>query len=266
MDIAAGRAALRRLGEGVLDAVLPPRCLACGEPVVSHGTLCSGCFAGLEAIGDPQCFRCGSPFVHEGQASTGEGSLGEGFLCNSCSEKPPVYGRARAAYLYNDGSKRLLLPLKHGDRTDLSRPLARRMAIAGRRILQDADLLIPVPLHHRRLLKRRYNQASLLAAELSRQSAVPWAPNLLRRHKRTPPLGPLGAFERREALADAFHLGQQRSVVQGRRVVLVDDVLTSGATVGACATVLLSHGAAGVDVLAAARVANRSLVEGGFDD
>ncbi|KAA2211517.1 ComF family protein [Teichococcus oryzae] len=251
---------LHGFGRVALDALLLPRCVACGEVSLSHGAACPDCFAALTPLSEPQCRCCGTPFLHEGQAA-GMDDAGKAW-CGRCAEEPPIYGQARAAYLYDDGSKRLLLPFKHGDRTELALPLARQMARAGRELLDHADLLLPVPLHRRRLMHRRYNQAALLARQLSRLSGIPWAPNLLLRPRRTPPLGPLGALARAEVLRGAFALAaRDRPRIDGRRILLVDDVLTSGATVSACTAVLLEAGARSVDVLAVARVADPRLVE-----
>ncbi|MFC0386344.1 ComF family protein [Muricoccus vinaceus] len=245
----AGRVAglARRGGLGALDVLLPPHCLACEEPVLDQGTLCPACFSGLHGIVPPFCHNCGQPFEHEGVAEDG--------LCPGCIARPPAFERARAAFVYNDALARLVLPLKHGDRTDLAGPLARHMARAGADLLAEADVIVPVPLHRRRLFARRYNQSALLAMRLGRMAGVRVVPDALRRVRATPSLGPLGAEARRALMAGAIRVAP-RAVgrLAGRRVLLVDDVLTSGATANACAEALLGIGAARVEVLAAARV------------
>jgi ComF family protein len=156
---------------------------------------------------------------------------------------------------YDAGAQRLVLPFKHGDRTELAAPLARHMARAGAALLAQADVLAPVPLHWRRLLARRYNQAALLAARLARVARKPHVPDLLRRVRHTAPLAEMGAAERAATLDGVFALSRHGAArIAGRRVLLVDDVMTSGATAEACARVLLDAGATAVDVLAAARV------------
>ena len=149
-------------GRLLLDAVLPPLCLGCSEIVASPGTLCAACWQGFSFIAPPHCARCAYPFTQD---------LGEGALCGACLARPPRYRRARAALVYDAESRRLVLPFKHGDRTDIARACGGWMARAGAELLAEADLVAPVPLHWRRLFTRRYNQAQLLARIVVREAA-----------------------------------------------------------------------------------------------
>lgn len=241
----------RALGRWALDALFPPACLTCDTPVAEQGGLCPPCFGCLSPVSAPHCLRCGVPFAHARQGEAVEG----GALCPSCVARPPAFVEARAALRYDAGAKALILPFKHRDRTEMALPLARMMRRAGRAMLEGADALVPVPLHRWRLLARRHNQAALLAVALGRLSDRPVLPRALERRRATTALGELGAVERRVALEGAFAVPSAMAPrLAGRRLVLVDDVLTSGATADACARALLAAGAARVSVLAAARV------------
>jgi ComF family protein len=235
-------------GRALLDLFLPPRCVACDEPVTAQGLLCAECFRRTGFITEPLCARCGVPF-----AAAGLG--GADHLCPSCRAAPPVFGRARAALRYDAQGRRLILPLKHGDRTELAAALAPLMAHAGAALLRESDLLVPVPLHRARLFHRRYNQAGLLASAVGRIASLPCLLDGLQRRRATASLEKKSAAERAAEVADAFQMRPSRARrVAGKRMLLIDDVLTSGATANACAAVLLAAGAVSVDVLAAARV------------
>lgn len=235
--IAAASAAL-------LDALLPPRCLCCGAAVDRQGGLCPGCWTGLRFIAPPFCARCGLPFEYEAQ---------DGNVCGACLAEPPAFARARAVLVYDDGSRPLVLSFKHGDRIHAAGAYGGWLARAGKELLADADLLAPVPLHRGRLFRRRYNQAALLAQSLSRHAGVPAIPDLLVRQRATPTQGGLNRKDRHANVKGAFRLRAGPSVAD-KRVVVVDDVLTTGATLAECARVLIKAGAARVDVLTLARV------------
>lgn len=240
-------ALIARLGRTALDLLLPPHCLTCDAPVSAPGQFCPECFLEANFIAEPCCARCGLPFTYRGEGNR------DG-LCPTCEAAPPPWGQARAAFRYDTLSRRLVLPLKYADRTELATALAPLMARAGAPLLARAEVLVPVPLHRARLLARRYNQAALLARALSRLSPLPMALDALIRTRATAPLAALGAAARAETVRDAFALRPGReAAVAGRRVLLIDDILTSGATCGACTRVLLAAGAQAVDVLVAAR-------------
>ncbi|CAO3414589.1 ComF family protein [Azospirillum doebereinerae] len=228
----------------LLDALLPPRCLCCGTAVDRQGGLCPACWTGLSFIAPPFCACCGLPFEYEAQ---------DGNLCGACLAEPPAFARARAVLVYDDGSRPLVLGFKHGDRIHAAGAYGGWLARAGAELLTDADALVPVPLHWSRLFRRRYNQAALLAQALSKRSGVPTVPDLLVRRRATPTQGGLDRKGRHRNVKGAFRLRGGQSV-DGKRVVLVDDVLTTGATLAECARVLTRAGAARVDVLTLARV------------
>jgi ComF family protein len=236
-----------RGARGLLDLILPPRCLRCGTIVEDAGRLCAECWRSLAFLGPPQCRLCGYPLPH---------ALPEAPLCGECVREEPAYDRARAALRYDDGSRRLILAFKHADRTDTAPAFGGWLARAGTELLADAELLAPVPLHRLRLLRRGYNQAAILARAVMRETGLRLIPDLLQRRRATPSQQGLSAQARlQNVTAGAFRVHPwHRSKVADRRVVLVDDVLTTGATVAACARVLRRAGAARVDVLTLARV------------
>jgi len=228
-----------------VDVALPRLCPACREPVSDAG-LCAGCWSKLSFIARPYCERLGTPFAFDG---------GAGLLSMEAIADPPAYHRARAAVRYDDVARTLVHAFKYGDRLDLAPTLGRWMASAGHELLTGADALVPVPLHWRRLWTRRFNQSALLAEVVGKSAGVPVAHGVLKRIKATPQQVGLSQAERATNVQGAFRVpGDGRAEVTGKRLVLVDDVLTSGATVDACARTLLRAGAANVDVMVFARV------------
>ena len=237
--------ALRGAGRVVLDAALPPLCPACRKPVAEDGGLCPGCWSQLSFITPPYCERLGIPFAYD---------PGPGVLSMQAIADPPAYERARAAVRYDEIARTLVHALKYGDRLDLAPTLGRWMVQAGGPLLAEADALVPVPLHWRRLWWRRFNQSAALAEVIAARVKLPVA-HALARVKATRQQVGLTASERALNVQGAFRVREQaRAEVKGRRFVLVDDVLTSGATIDACSRVLLRAGAAAVDVLVFARV------------
>ncbi|MHA1536678.1 MAG: double zinc ribbon domain-containing protein [Alphaproteobacteria bacterium] len=241
---------LRRAGGVVLDVLLPPRCLSCGVVVDRQGTICPGCWSELAFLSEPLCACCGYPFAFD---------PGPEAECGACAQGRPAFGRARAVLAYDDLSRGLVLGLKHGDRTHLAPALGVLMARAGAELLGHGEIIVPVPLHRRRLWRRRYNQASLLALAVGRAGGLPMAPDALVRRKPTASLGHMSPSARRRALRGAFAVPKnRRQQIIGKRVILVDDVLTTGATAEACARCLKRAGAATVELLVFARVVRGS--------
>lgn len=240
--------ALRALGHAAMDLFFPPSCLACRRATDRANALCAECWAQVRFIERPYCERLGTPFSID---------LGtEGLLSPKAVADPPVYGRARAVTRFDDGPLRLLVHrLKYHDRVEIARPLGAWMARAGMELLVDADLLVPVPLHRARLISRRFNQAHALAKAISAQCGVPADPCALARVKATPSQVGLSRSQRAINLQGAFIVPDARAPsVEGRAIVLVDDVLTTGATANAASRALLRAGAKRVDVLVLAMV------------
>jgi ComF family protein len=222
---------------------LPPRCPACGQVTEADHRFCPACWGGLRFLGPPWCASCALPFDHD---------RGDDACCAACLEAQPVHAGARAAVAYAPVARDVALKLKYGGRLAAAETMARLML---RLMPQDAELLVPVPLHRRRLWSRGYNQAVLIASSLSRIGGVPADAHVLVRTRATPPLRGLGRPARAKTLAGAFAVPRHaRPRLAGRSVVLVDDVYTSGATADACTRRLLAAGARQVTVLCWARV------------
>jgi predicted amidophosphoribosyltransferase len=237
---------LDALKAALLNTLYPPRCLACTEATDAARGLCSACWADTHFISGGTCARCGVPLMGAGADDA----------CEGCDRHPPAWDRGAAAMLYKGAGRRMVLALKHGDRLDMVRPLAGWMAAAGRDLLTGADLIAPVPLHWRRLARRRYNQSAELARRLAGLSGKPAAVGLLVRRRATTPQEGMDRAARAANQAGAFSVApRQAAAVAGRAVLVVDDVMTSGATLSACADTLRAAGAARVDVLVLARVA-----------
>ncbi len=247
----------RGLGRA-LDLILPPRCHGCGALVDDQAALCPACWSAITFVSEPLCRCCGLPFAFDPAAGLcdglANGPAAPALLCGACLAAAPAFARARAVMRYDAASRPLLLGFKHGDRTEAAASFAGWMARAGRDLLAEAELVAPVPLHWRRLFARRYNQAALLTRALARQAGLREVPDLLLRRRATPSQGRLSRSERQRNVAGAFAVNPRRAAaLRGRRLLLVDDVMTTGATVGACARVALKAGAAAVDVLVLAR-------------
>lgn len=229
---------------GLLDLILPPRDLA-GETALTGG-LAVQAWSRIAFLEDPVCDGCGSPF---------EFDPGPEARCAACASRPRAFDRARAACLYDENSRDLILKLKHADRTDLAGLAAAWLSRAARPLIADADLIVPTPLHRWRLMKRRYNQAAEIARPLARLSGLSYLPDALVRVRDTESQGGKSASGRRRNMAGAFAVPiARRKQVEGRRILLVDDVLTTGATAHACARALKGAGAASVHLAVIAKV------------
>jgi ComF family protein len=226
--------------------VYPPSCIACGGAVADPHGLCASCWGGIGFIERPFCERLGTPFAVD---------LGMPLLSPAAIADPPVFARARAVARYDEVARGLVHRLKYGDRLELAQALGTMMARAGAELLADADVIVPVPLHPARLWWRRFNQAMALSCVISRRSGVPASAFLLARVRRTQSQVGLTKHQRADNLQGAFRVPDEaRPRLKEKRVLLVDDVITTGATGNAAARALLRGGARAVDVLAFARV------------
>lgn len=232
----------------VVDAVFPPRCPLCGDAIAAQQGLCAACFAEVEVPGEPCCSACQYPF---------DIAQPEGSICGACLQTSPRHDGIAAATLYGEGSRKLILALKHGGRIALA-PMMGSMIARQARVVDENWLIVPVPLHRWRIWRRGYNQAALLARAVAKAKGAPLCVDGLQRIKPTPMLGGLGRAARRRALGGAIRLNPARhSALKGRSILLVDDVLTSGATSDACVSALKRAGATRVMIGCFARVVDR---------
>ncbi len=240
----------RLIGGGAkrfLDFVFPPLCATCRTRVGEAHSLCGTCWRTITFFDGPGCSTCGFPFEFE---------PGAGAICAACQARPPAFDKARSVLRYDPGSRGAILALKRADRLDLVPGFSRWLERAGKDLLAEADLIIPVPLHWKRLWQRRYNQSALLARRLAKLSGVPCDTGVLRRMRPTKSQGEMpSAKARRRNVRGAFRVRPDRqAVVRGRTLLLLDDVYTTGSTVEACAQALKRAGAGKVLVLTLARV------------
>lgn len=231
---------------GIVDFLTPPLCLSCQTPVSVGAALCLDCWQKLQFIDEPVCDVLGTPFAYD---------EGEGAVSPAAMVDPPAWDKARAAVVFDDASSHLVHLLKYQDTQEAGLAMARLMQGAGRNLVLETDLILPVPLHRRRLWQRRFNQAAFLTQKIATATAKPWAHDVLLRVKSTVSQVGLTAAERRKNLHRAFEVPpEKQAVVDGKSVMLVDDVRTTGATASACAAVLKKAGAAQVNVLSFALV------------
>lgn len=233
----------------LIDLILPPSCIVSGEIVDSQGMLSPEAWGNLHFISDPQCNRCGFPFDFD------DGEVNEGNICLGCSKTPPLFDKARSALVYDDMSRDIILGFKHGDQTASVPSFIPWLMRAGEQILENTDFIVPVPLHRWRLLRRRFNQAGLIAQYLSKSAHVPTLLDGLERKRATQTQGHLNSNERKKNVKNAFSVNLKHAEqLKGKCVLLIDDVYTTGATVEECTKVLIKAGVASVNILTLARV------------
>jgi len=240
--LARAASATRSAAATAFALMLPPRCPGCGAIVEKDDSFCHACWGQLRFLTPPWCAVCGEPFGDPAHAAA---------RCRRCVAEPPAYDAARAALAYADPVKRVVLNLKHGDGTHLARVMAAQMARVGAGWFGPQALIVPVPLHRWRLWERGYNQAALIGRALARRTGISMSVDALVRTRATPPSGGMSRTERFANVEGVFRVARP---VAGRAIVLVDDVLTTGATAHACAATLKAAGAAHVNLLTFARV------------
>ena len=230
----------------LINVALPCRCLQCGIKVAAQNQLCPSCWGALNFITDPVCAGCGLPFDYD---------PGTESYCGLCHGRDWAFTRARSVLRYDEASRELILAFKHADRLDLTPLLTQWLAQGGSQVVSGADMIVPVPLHRRRLFHRLYNQSALLAQGVAQLITLEYQPHLLQRQRHTPSQGGLNMRQRDLNMRGAFKVSQKAQFrLRGKIVVLVDDVFTTGATVEACAKALRRAGAKEVRVLCLARV------------
>lgn len=245
-SVSVAAAGAGRVGAGLLDLLYPPTCLACSAPIGRHDALCPACFRALRPISRPFCPRLGLPF---------ETDPGPGAISAAAMAEPPPFRRARAALVYNDIARLVVARMKYGDHPELARFCARLMLGAGAEFWADRPVLVPVPMHRARVFRRHFNQALEIARELSRLTGLDIDPSLVRRGRATRAQVGLSGRARRRNLQGAFMADQSRAAKLGSRpVLLIDDVVTTGATARAVTLALNRAGIDNIDVLSFARV------------
>jgi ComF family protein len=234
---------VRHFGLKLLDTLLPPLCLTCRAPVAQWGGLCATCFGELQFIEPPFCEKLSIPFDYETEET----------ISQEAKDFPPPFTSARSVLLFNPMARKLVHGVKYHDRLELIEMLSSWMQRSGQEMLKKSDMLIPVPLHWTKLFTRKFNQAGELARALAQKTKKPFRPHTLKRIKRTPSQTGLSRFERAKNMQSAFAIKNEADI-KNKVIVLVDDVLTTGATLYACTNALLKGGAKEVHVLTLARV------------
>ena len=242
----------RRILRQLADLIIPPTCLACHTPLSQHDSVCASCWAGINFIRAPLCDRLGLPMPFD---------IGGTMISAAAAANPPHYDRARAVAHYAGVMRDMILAFKYGDTHHARQLFGRWLTASGAQLIEHSDVIIPVPMHRHRLLTRRFNQAAILARELARTSSRLYRPQLLLRTRSTPAQVGLTRDQRLRNLAGAFTVpARRRKHVAGQRILLIDDVITTGSTLNACARALRRAGAVHVDALALAIVTDDAVI------
>ncbi|MBL8640531.1 MAG: ComF family protein [Alphaproteobacteria bacterium] len=234
-----------------LDLVLPPRCPITGDTVRTVGAISPRAWKEITFIAPPYCTCCGIPFAIDLDM---KGLNPDDFLCTDCISSTRAFDQAKSLFVYDDGSRKMILSFKHGDAIHLHTTLAPLLCKTGVEFLSPDSIIVPVPLHWMRLVKRRYNQAAILGNEVAKLSGLTCWPDALIRTRPTPPQGHKTAKDRKQNVSGAFDINPPYTKkLSGREIVLIDDVFTTGATLEECSKVLKTAGARSVNILTLAR-------------
>lgn len=233
-----------KISSAILNFLCPPRCPICHNMTEEPHTLCPSCYAKLNFITQPCCEICGRPFEYAGLNK---------LICGKCMKKKPKFSMARSVLEYTAFSKKLILAFKHGDHLELTPLFAKFMLQADKKIFEEVDLIVPVPLHWTRLFLRKYNQATLLGRAIGRKRRIPFSEVILKRTRATSSQGHKHRQEREKNVKNAFCVTNPKKVC-GKTILVIDDVMTTGATLNECAKTLLKAGAKSVKVLTIYRV------------
>jgi ComF family protein len=229
----------------LLNIFFPPQCLNCDIRVPTHGTLCIPCWQKIQFISEPMCHCCGFPFEYD---------IGNEALCGACLFERPSYAHARAAFRYDEHSSKLVTRFKYSDHTHLARVYSVWLAKAAGELLAQSDIIIPVPLHYFRFVHRRFNQSALLAHALSKKTNIKHRPDIIKRKRNTASQTGLTRSQREKNVKGAFSISERgKRIIKGKKILLVDDVMTTGSTIEQCAKSLIKAGAMQVNVLTLAR-------------
>jgi ComF family protein len=229
----------------LLNLLFPPHCLMCDNTVPDHGTLCGDCWQGVRFITDPFCACCGHPF---------DFALGKDALCGECLREQPPFERARAVFRYDENSRALITKLKYADQAHLSAVYGAWLANFGKELIEASDVMVPVPLHYWRFVGRRYNQSALLAYSIKKYCGLAVLPDGLKRTRATKPQPGLTRKQRKTNVKNAFAVpAHALPLIKHKNVLLIDDVMTTSATIGECAKTLVKAGAASINVLTLAK-------------
>lgn len=230
----------------ILDFILPPACAVCRIQISYHPGLCAACWEKIYFISDPCCEKCGYPFPSKQDSS---------LFCIACLQSPPLYQQGRSALYYDELIKSLIMRYKYGDATHLISLFTQWLSATNRDLIEKSDIIVPVPLHWRRLLKRRYNQTALLALEISKKYQKTYIPHLLYCPRNIQPQGTKTKSERKKNVYGKFDMRYSNiDLIQNKTILLIDDVYASGATLNECVKVLSQHCSCNVNVLTLARV------------